>query len=182
MLETLRRLVQEVNQARNLDQALSIIVQRVKRIMDVGVCSVYLRDVDGAFVLMATDGLRQESVGKVRLQEGEGLISLVASRAEPINLRSALANHAEALEEFLPFIQTLLRDLKDYQTLPKYTLRRLAAVEIGAKAPQKRLNRFKEELTRLRASLGNDYLERIAQRVKDFRSEIIIAIENQSVT
>ncbi len=92
MLETLRRLVQEVNQARNLDQALSIIVHGVKAIMKVGVCSVYLRDSSGAFILMATDGLLEKAVGKVRLQEGEGLISLVASRAEPINLRSALAH------------------------------------------------------------------------------------------
>jgi len=92
MLETLRRLVQEVNQARNLDQALSIIVHSVKAVMNVGVCSVYLHDSDGAFILMATDGLNEKAVGKVRLQEGEGLVSLVASRAEPINLRSALAH------------------------------------------------------------------------------------------
>ncbi len=92
MLETLRRLVQEVNQARNLEQALSIIVHAVKSIMDVGVCSVYLRDGSSGFVLMATDGLEEKAVGKVHLQEGEGLISLVAARAEPINLRSALAH------------------------------------------------------------------------------------------
>ncbi len=92
MLETLRRLVQEVNQARNLDHALSIIVHSVKAIMDVAVCSVYLRDNSNAFILMATDGLQEKAVGKVRLQEGEGLVSLVASRAEPINLRSALAH------------------------------------------------------------------------------------------
>ncbi|VAX10418.1 FIG001592: Phosphocarrier protein kinase/phosphorylase, nitrogen regulation associated [hydrothermal vent metagenome] len=92
MLETLRRIVQEVNQARNLEQALSIIVHGVKSIMDVGVCSVYLRDGNDGFVLMATDGLEEKAVGKVHLQEGEGLISLVAVRAEPINLRSALAH------------------------------------------------------------------------------------------
>jgi len=92
MLETLRRLVQEVNQARNLDHALSIIVHSVKSIMDVAVCSVYLRDNSNAFILMATDGLQEKAVGKVRLQEGEGLVSLVSSRAETINLRSALAH------------------------------------------------------------------------------------------
>ena len=90
MLETLRRLVQEVSQARNLDQALSIIVRSVKAIMKVGVCSVYLRDGDDAFILMATDGLAQKAVGKVRLRKDEGLVSLVAQRAEPLNLRSAL--------------------------------------------------------------------------------------------
>ena len=89
MLETLRRLVQEVNQARNLEQALSIIVSRVKSVMDVGVCSVYLKDTSEQFVLKATDGLLPEAVGKVRLLPGQGLVSLVAERAEPINLDHA---------------------------------------------------------------------------------------------
>jgi len=94
------------------------------------------------------------------------------------NLRSALANHAAELEEYLPFIQTLLRDLKDYQTLPKYTLRRLTVVEMNERVSKKELARFRAELETLRRSLGEDYLERIEKRVKDFRSEIIIAIEN----
>lgn len=94
------------------------------------------------------------------------------------NLRSALANHAAELEEYLPFIQTLLRDLKEYQTLPKYTLRRLTVIEMNGKVSKKGLARFRAELETLRRSLGEDYLERIEQRVKEFRSEIIIAIEN----
>ena len=36
--------------------------------MQAGVCSVYLFDeTDKRYVLMATEGLRQESIGKVRL-------------------------------------------------------------------------------------------------------------------
>jgi superfamily II DNA or RNA helicase len=94
------------------------------------------------------------------------------------NLRSALENHAGDLDEYLPFIQTLLRDLKEYQTLPKYTLRRLTTVEMNGRVSKKGLVRFRNELESLRRSLGDDYLDRIEQRVKDFRSEIIIAIEN----
>ena len=94
------------------------------------------------------------------------------------NLRSALEKHAADLEEYLPFIQTLLRDLKEYQTLPKYSLRRLAAVEMHEKVSPRGLARFKKELSALRRALGEDYLERIEQRVKEFRSEIIIAVEN----
>ena len=87
-------------------------------------------------------------------------------------------NHAAELEEYLTFIQTLLRDLKEYQTLPKYTLRRLTTVEMDGKISKKELVRFRNELESLRRSLGDDYLDRIEQRVKDFRSEIIIAVEN----
>jgi hypothetical protein len=99
------------------------------------------------------------------------------SKAEN-NLRSALEKHAADLQEYIPFIQTLLRDLKEYQTLPKYTLRRLTTVEMNGKVSQKGLERFCNELERLRKYLGDDYLDRIEKRVKDFRSEIIIAVEN----
>ncbi len=96
------------------------------------------------------------------------------------NLRSALEQHAADLEEELPFIRTLLRDLKDYQTLPKYSLRRLASVEMHESASPEALARFRRELHTLRRALGEDYLERIERRVKEFRSEIIIAVENVS--
>jgi len=94
------------------------------------------------------------------------------------NLRSALEKHAADLQDYLPFIQTLLRDIKEFQTLPKYTLRRLTVVELNGEVSQRGLERFRSELEMLRLSLGDDYLERIEQRVKEFRSEIIIAVEN----
>lgn len=99
------------------------------------------------------------------------------ARAEN-NLRSALANHAAELSEYMPFIRTLLRDLKEYQTLPKYTLRRLTIVEMNGRVSNRDLARFRAELNTIRRFLGDDYLDRIEQRVKDFRSEIIIAVEN----
>ncbi len=90
MLDTLRRLIQEVNVARNLEQALTIIVQRIKEIIEADVCSVYLADSNSQhYVLMATEGLQPEAVGQVRLGEGEGLVGLVAKRAEPLNLDDA---------------------------------------------------------------------------------------------
>lgn len=95
------------------------------------------------------------------------------------NLRSALERHANDLQDYLPFIRTLIRDLREFQTLPKYTLRRLTLVEMTGDVSVKKLERFKEELEFLRRVLGEDYLERIERRAKELRSEIIIAIENQ---
>jgi len=93
MLDILRRLVQEVNLAKNLDQALNVIVKRVKNVMDVDVCSVFLtNEDDNEYVLMATDGLNPAAVGKVRMSDEIGLVSLVGKRAEPINLADAAKN------------------------------------------------------------------------------------------
>ncbi len=57
-------------------------------------------------------------------------------------------------------------------------LRRLTIVEMDGKVTQKGLNRFRAELEVLRRKLGADYLDRIEQRVKEFHSEIIVALEN----
>lgn len=93
MLATLRRIVQEVNAARDLEQALSIIVTRVKQAIKVDVCSVYLLDpASDAYILMATDGLNPQSVGRVRLARGEGLVSVVGETEEPLNLDDAPAH------------------------------------------------------------------------------------------
>ena len=90
MLTTLRRIIQEVNAARNLDQALNIIVEQVRDAMHADVCSVYLTDeLLKQHVLMATRGLLPTSVGKVRLGFDQGIVSVVAKRAEPINIDNA---------------------------------------------------------------------------------------------
>jgi len=90
MLFSLRRLVNEVNAARDLEQALEIIVSSVKQEMTADVCSVYLFDpaVD-QYVLMASDGLNPCAVGRVRFPRGDGLVSVVGETGEPLNLDNA---------------------------------------------------------------------------------------------
>ncbi|MEJ2620861.1 MAG: phosphoenolpyruvate--protein phosphotransferase [Candidatus Thiodiazotropha sp.] len=90
MLETLHRIVKEVNAATDLEQALAIIVREVKQAIGADVCSVYLTDFERRdHVLKATDGLHREAVDKVRLPYHRGLIGLVCERAEPVNLADA---------------------------------------------------------------------------------------------
>ncbi len=90
MLSILRSLVQEVNSARDLQEALEIIVSRVQKAMGTEVCSVYLLDpASNRYILMATEGLYKDSVGQVSLAYSEGLVGLVGSREEPINLEDA---------------------------------------------------------------------------------------------
>ncbi|WJW75143.1 phosphoenolpyruvate--protein phosphotransferase [Thiohalobacter sp. IOR34] len=89
MLHRLRRIIQEVSEATDLQEALNIIVRRVKAAMGVDAASVYFRDFsDDRLVLMATEGLNPASIGRVRLRPGEGLVGLVVERAETVNLES----------------------------------------------------------------------------------------------
>ncbi|MEZ5570511.1 MAG: phosphoenolpyruvate--protein phosphotransferase [Halioglobus sp.] len=102
MLEILRHIVQEVNAAGGLNEALQIIVRRVRDAMKTQVCSVYMRDpATGQYVFRATQGLNPELVGVASLAAGEGLVGLVAERGEPVNLEEA-ENHPSF--RFLPGI------------------------------------------------------------------------------
>ena len=96
------------------------------------------------------------------------------------NLQSALRNYPEELREWVPFIRTLVKDLRDFRTLPKYTLRRLVSVDLKAGKPE-RIHKFITELNTLRHYLGEDYLEIIQQRASELKSEVIIAVENRKV-
>jgi len=90
ILDALRTIFQEVNTARSLPEVLTIIVTEVHAAMGAEVCSVYLFDeTDQHYVLMANKGLRQQSIGKVRLAMGQGLVGLVAAKEEPLNLQDA---------------------------------------------------------------------------------------------
>lgn len=90
MLTSLRSIVQEVNTAKDLKVALDIIVRRVREAMGTQVCTVYIRDPDAKrWILMATEGLNKGAEGQTSLAEGEGLVGLVATREEPINLEDA---------------------------------------------------------------------------------------------
>lgn len=90
MLNTLRRIVQQVNQAAELDDALNLLVAETKQAMATDCCSVYLADyTNQCFELMATDGLDRSAVGRVALSFAEGLVGLVGQREEPINVADA---------------------------------------------------------------------------------------------
>lgn len=95
MLEMLRKIVQEVNAAPDLESVLEVIVRRVQRAMRTDVCSVYLLDnAQERYVLMATQGLNKRSVGNASLSLDEGIVGVVGQRAEPINLEDAASHSA----------------------------------------------------------------------------------------
>ena len=96
------------------------------------------------------------------------------------NLQSALRFYKTELEQYIPFIRTLIKDLRDYKTLAPYSLRRLATFELKPEDSSS-LNSFIKELDLLKAHLGEDYLDILESRLGSLDSEIIISIENQRI-
>jgi phosphotransferase system enzyme I (PtsP) len=88
----LRRLREIMALSDSGEARLSRIVVDIAAIMVAEVCSIYLRRRDESMELLATEGLKPEAVHKTHLARGEGLVGLVAERAEAINLPEA-QNH-----------------------------------------------------------------------------------------
>ncbi len=81
MLNTLRKIVQEVNSAKDLKAAVGIIVLPVKEAIGNQVRSVDLPDPEtNRFVLLAREGLTQRSIGQVNKPPNERLVRLVRRR------------------------------------------------------------------------------------------------------
>jgi phosphotransferase system, enzyme I, PtsP len=139
MLNSLRSIVLEVNAARDMKTALAIIVTRVKQVMTTQVCSVYLRDAKGDYVLMATDGLNPDAVGKVRLSAGEGLVGRVVVREEPINLE-----HAEAHPSYQYFPETGEERYSAFLGVPIIHHRKVLGVLVVQQVEQRRFDEGEE--------------------------------------
>ena len=89
-LEQLRRIVQEVDSAPSLPDALALVVRLVAQTIEADVCSIYLFDeASERYVLVATEGLNPEAVGEVFLGMNEGLVGMVGQREEIITLENA---------------------------------------------------------------------------------------------
>ncbi len=91
MIETLRKIVQLVNEADTLNDAVNFIVREVRSAMGTDVCTVYLRDRHNQrLVFRATEGLNKDKVGQFSLGLDEGLVGWVATRGELLNLDDAM--------------------------------------------------------------------------------------------
>ncbi|MFC7291291.1 phosphoenolpyruvate--protein phosphotransferase [Hirschia litorea] len=86
LMSRLRELMaSEAEQQERLDR----VVQLIATTMVADVCSIYVRSGDNSLLLMATEGLEREAVGRTRLAENEGLVGLIASSARPKRLKNA---------------------------------------------------------------------------------------------
>ena len=85
-------LLQEVMASRNSAQAkLNKVVEIIGQSLSSEVCSIYLVR-EGVLELFATRGLKQEAVHVTRMAMGEGLVGLIATNVETLNLDEAAAH------------------------------------------------------------------------------------------
>jgi phosphotransferase system, enzyme I, PtsP len=88
----LRRLREVMAEPVSAQERLDKIVVLIAANMVAEVCSVYVLRVDSTLELYATEGLNRSAVHQTVLRSDEGLVGLVASEANPINLSDA-QNH-----------------------------------------------------------------------------------------
>ena len=90
ILDSLRNIIHEVNNASDFEQALNIIVKRTRDVMCVDSVSVYfLDDKTKKLILMDTDGLNPNAIGKIRFNIDQGLVGLVFDHVETVNIKDA---------------------------------------------------------------------------------------------
>ena len=101
LIHTLQSIVKQVDHATDFESALNVIVDSLVDALSVDACSIFIDVPDEAsnLVMMANRGLRREVVGRIRLATGEGLVGLVAEKAEPIRLDNALEHRQFVLFE-----------------------------------------------------------------------------------
>src|SRR5215467_3772372 len=84
LLWTLEEIGRLVSRRGDPSETLTNVVHLIQARFQTDVCSVYLLEPDRAsLVLAATIGLREDSVGRVRMRVTEGLAGLVAERLQP---------------------------------------------------------------------------------------------------
>ncbi|HMA71561.1 MAG TPA: phosphoenolpyruvate--protein phosphotransferase [Xanthobacteraceae bacterium] len=92
----LRRLREVMAEPVSAQERLDKIVVLIAANMVAEVCSVYVLRVDATLELYATEGLNREAVHQTVMRSDEGLVGLVASEANAINLSDAQAHPAYA--------------------------------------------------------------------------------------
>ncbi len=85
----LRRLREVMAEPVTAQDKLDRIVVLIAANMVAEVCSTYVLRADGELELYATEGLNPQAVHRTKLGRGEGLVGLVATQAEPLNVPDA---------------------------------------------------------------------------------------------
>ena len=82
ILLSLREIIEEVSTKSSFEDTVTTLVEKIRKAANCDCCSLYLLNSRKTFLcLEATDGLQKESIGKVMLQVGEGLVGLRTTKS-----------------------------------------------------------------------------------------------------
>lgn len=89
MWNELYKILQEIGHAHDIDEALLVLVQRIRESIDAQASAIFMVDKHtSAFVLLATKGYSTDNID-IRLSLDEGLLGLVARQKEPVHADDA---------------------------------------------------------------------------------------------
>ncbi|WP_071057712.1 helicase-related protein [Pelistega sp. MC2] len=122
-------------------------------------------------------GLYEEiKEGKIKFRNNKGA-SDISSEEKALDVISIFRKKLlEVRPDLVPFADTLKIDIREYKTLPKYSLKQIA--KVGNKLDDKKFYLYIEELERLQKLLGSNYLNDLQRKVGNRSKEVIIAVEN----
>ena len=113
-----------------------------------------------------------ESIKKFKSNHKSGRSELAHSNQAKFALKTLLKEKRDDLnQELVSFIDTLLKDISKYKTLPTNALRKLSL-------RNKDYNKLIENIIDLRRRLGDGYLNVILNRIDDIENDVIIAVGN----
>jgi len=93
-------------------------------------------------------------------------------------LNTLLKLEVEQIKTLIPFIHSLIEDIREYGTLSEYVWEEIVSLETFLKKGE--IDKIADALEKLKEDIGEDFLEKIKKRLKSLDKEIIIAIENQA--
>jgi superfamily II DNA or RNA helicase len=95
------------------------------------------------------------------------------------NLLNSLLKLEDKVKPLIPFIHTLIEDIREYGTLSDYVWAEIVSLESFLNKDE--IDKIVNALNEFREEIGDDFLEKIKERLKSIDKEIIIAIENQTI-
>jgi phosphotransferase system enzyme I (PtsP) len=152
LIHTLLKIVKQVDQAPDIQHALDIIVDNLIEALNVDICSIFFNfeAEPENLVLMANRGLREGSVGNIRLKTGAGLVGMVAKKAEPIRIDNALEH-----KDFVYFESSGEEQYPIFMGMPIISNRRVLGVLVVQRREKPFDNDDEAFLTTLSTQLAN---------------------------
>ena len=148
-------IIREVGMASNLDDALAILVQRIKASLPVDAVAVYLTGAEaGQFVLRAYDTQQPERTEQVHEDSPAGLAGLVGERRELVVLENASTH-----PRYASAVETGGRHFDTFLGVPLIHYRQVVGVLVAWKQAHRRFETVPD-----RQAVSRDAEEAIFQR------------------